>query len=58
MNKFLKLIKHTLVGTMELVSLAIMVGASAVFTPAGTYFIIVGLFIGVVGLAILDVWRV
>ncbi len=58
MNRFLKVIKHALVGAMELASLAIMVSASAVFTPAGAYLIIVGLFVGVVGLAILDVWRV
>jgi hypothetical protein len=57
-NKFWNVIKHALVGAMEVASLAIMVGASAVFTPVGTYFIIVGLFIGVVGLAILDVWHV
>ena len=59
MNKFWKVTKHALVGLMEVASLAIMVGASAIFhTPVGMYLIIVGLFVGVVGLAIFDVWRV
>ena len=57
-NKFFRLVKHALVGTLEAISLVVMVGASSVFTPIGTYLILTGLFIGVVGLAIYDVWRV
>jgi hypothetical protein len=58
-NKFRRLVKHALVGLMETVSLAIMVGASTILhTPVGTYLILVGLFMGVIGLAIFDVWRV
>lgn len=58
MNRFFKIVKHAVVGSLEAISLVVMVGASSVFTPMGTYLILTGLFIGVVGLAIYDVWRV
>lgn len=58
MNKFFRVIKHAIVGTLEAIALGVMVGASNVLTPTGTYLIFVGLFIGVVGLAIHDVWHV
>ena len=57
-NQFFKIVKHTLVGTLEAVSLIVMVGASKILTPIGTFLIVLGLFVGVVGLAIYDVWRV
>lgn len=53
-----RVVKHAIVGTLEAIALGVMVGASNVFTPTGTYFIFVGLFIGVIGLAIHEVWRV
>ena len=58
MNNLFRVVKHTIVGTLEAIALGVMVGASNVFTPTGTYLIFVGLFIGVIGLAIHDVWRV
>ncbi|MCL4395513.1 MAG: hypothetical protein M1482_12060 [Chloroflexi bacterium] len=58
MNKYLKAFKNTLVGGMELVAVGTMIRAAAVLTPTGTVMILVGLLIGVVGLAIHDVWHV
>ena len=58
MNKVFKIVKHAVVGSLEAISLVVMVGASSILTPIGTYLILAGLFVGVVGLAIYDVWRV
>ena len=58
MDKLFRVVKHTLVGVLEVLSLGLMVGASKILTPVGTFLILIGLFIGVVGLAIYDVWRV
>ena len=58
MVKIFRVVKHTLVGMLEVLSLGLMVGASRILTPVGTFLILIGLFIGVVGLAIYDVWRV
>ena len=58
MNKFFRITKHAVVGSLEAFSLVVMVGASSILTPIGTYLILAGLFVGVVGLAIYDVWRV
>ncbi len=58
MNKFFKIVKHAVVGSLEAISLVVMVGASSILTPIGAYLILAGLFVGVVGLAIYDVWRV
>ena len=58
MNKVFKIVKHAVVGLLEAISLVVMVGASSILTPIGTYLILAGLFVGVVGLAIYDVWRV
>ena len=57
MDRLFRVVKHTLVGKLEAISLGLMVGASKILTPVGTFLILVGLFIGVVGLAIYDVWR-
>jgi hypothetical protein len=57
-KRFFRIVKHTIVGALEALSLIVMVGASKILTPTGTYLIVVGLFIGVIGLAIHDVWRV
>ena len=58
MDRFFRVVKHTLVGALEAISLGLMVGASKILTPVGTFIILIGLFIGVIGLAIYDVWRV
>ena len=57
-DKLFRVLKHTLVGTLEAISLGLMVGASKILTPVGTFLILIGLCIGVMGLAIYDVWRV
>ena len=57
-NKLFRIIKHGLVGTIEAISIGLMVGASKILTPLGILLILVGLFVGVVGLAIYEVWRV
>ena len=57
MDKFFRVLKHTLVGTLEAISLGLMVGASRILTPVGTFLILIGLFIGVMGLAVYEVWR-
>ena len=57
MDRFFRVVKHTLVGTLEAISLGLMVGASRILTPVGTFLILIGLFIGVMGLAVYDVWR-
>jgi hypothetical protein len=57
-KRFLKPFKQAIVGGMELVSVGTMIRAAAVLTPTGTLMILIGLLIGVVGLAIHDVWHV
>jgi hypothetical protein len=59
LEKLLLAFKHTLVGIFEAGAFAIMIGATMMLqSPLGMYLVLVGLFIGVVGLAIHDVWRV
>jgi hypothetical protein len=59
LNKFGKVVKHALVGVIEAVALMTMIGASVVERSLlGTVEILFGLLLGVIGLAIYDVWQV
>lgn len=52
-------LKYIIVGMMEAVSFSSMLGASIFLSsPAGTLAILMGLLVGVLGLAIYDGWRV
>lgn len=58
-NKSWSMVKHTLVGVIEALALGTMIGASVLERSfLGTVEILFGLLLGVIGLAIYDVWRV
>ncbi len=52
-------LKYVIVGMMETIAFASMVGASIFLSsPAGTLAILMGLLVGVLGLAIYEGWRI
>jgi hypothetical protein len=59
LKKFRRTIKNIIIGVFEAAAFILMIGASVTLLNAtGTYLILVGLFVGVIGLVIHDVWRV
>ncbi len=59
LKRLARTFKQMVVGTFEAAAFAIMIGASVTLLNAtGTYLIFVGLFVGVIGLVIHNVWHV
>ncbi len=59
LKKFWYLVRHAIVGVFEAIAFVLMIGTAAVVqTSMGTILILFGLFVGVMGLVIYDVWRV